>query len=246
MSSNPSLVPQLHVNIPSATTSFKRSFEQFGFDLDDSPTSTSNPSSQVTDSINGSRAQGPHALHQHQGYGSSSLAGTAAGTPEAGSSRHSNDRHKRARSSSSGTGSSSSGSSGTSMPEASSSSSTRTSLSSSSAMVETQPDRTSTNLQPPRSSVEHPPRLPTPDLDVDMPAVENLEGSSPLGQHAAVSSPLPNSPNQDDSNHETYHLALQSLASPPVIPPLTLEPQVATWEQISSSSSQPPRIHIGE
>lgn len=164
-STEPGDRPHLQLSIPPNTTSFKRSFEQFGFDLDESPIHNSNPSHTSTVSEDG---------------------------------RRDNNRHKRARSTSSDTTSSGSSGSGSS-----SNSSARTALSASSS-ASSDHLRVSTSTLP-RPFLEAPPRLPTPDIDVDMPDV-------------STTPPPMEFP-------EAYRLTLSRFHSdPPVLPPLDSVP----------------------
>ena len=134
--------PQLHLTLPTNATSFKRSFEQFGFDLE-SPV-------------------GPEA----------SSSGSSHGSSGASSSSDRNDRNKRARSASSSSGSDeSAGTSGSSRSGGvDGSNSFRSDSEDSGPFMTTPPslNTSPTHLHVVNSFLE-PPRLPTPDLpDVEM------------------------------------------------------------------------------
>lgn len=219
--------PQLQLSIPPSTTSFKRSFEQFGFDLDDSPVQSSG---------------GSDPSHQS--------SSEHAGSSTTGSIRRENDRNKRARSTSSGM--TRSGASGSGTSNSSSIRPTRISLSSpSSSSGSSAPlgRRESTLAAPesPRSPLEVPPRLPTPDIDVDMPDLDGDAGLT-LGSEMpttldAAPPPVPvETPTSPTLNFpEAYRRSLQrfhaeaSPTHPPVLPPLRL---------VEEPSDEPPRIHI--
>ncbi|KAJ4474491.1 hypothetical protein J3R30DRAFT_685401 [Lentinula aciculospora] len=148
MSSN--CPPQLHLTLPANTTSFKRSFEQFGFDLEESP-------------IAGGVESG------------SSAGNSASGSAGNGSTRIGNER-KRARSASSSDGNESLRSSRSSTFTASSDTSFSENNDSLAQSSEPSSSRLVSSITPfvgPR-----PPRLPTPDIqDVQMPDYEQEEAN---------------------------------------------------------------------
>ncbi|KAJ8082421.1 hypothetical protein PM082_008276 [Marasmius tenuissimus] len=207
--------PQLHLTLPTNTTSFKRSFDQFGFDLD----------SPVGNAEAGSSSSGSH------GAGSSG-------------SRNERNKRPRSTSSLSDGGDSlssgstfASGSSDTSLsegnePEAGPSTSTTAALS---------PNRSVTSHILGAMSFE-PPRLPTPDIqDIEMPdyplnggqnEVEGLteptsSSESPGGESTTSSehSYSTSLERLDDLESQTYNvLSPRSSVPRPPTPPPTLPP----------------------
>ncbi|KAJ3999107.1 hypothetical protein F5050DRAFT_1072223 [Lentinula boryana] len=140
----------LHLSLPANTTSFKRSFEQFGVDLDESPiTGIPEP-------------------------GGSSAENRASGSADNGSNRIGNER-KRARSASSlSDGNESLNSSRSSTFTASSD----TSLSEDNEPIAESSGSSSSRLVTGVTPLlgPHPPRLPTPDIqDIEMPDYDQAE-----------------------------------------------------------------------
>ncbi|TEB27930.1 hypothetical protein FA13DRAFT_1776230 [Coprinellus micaceus] len=220
--------PQLHLSIPPSTTSFKRSFEQFGFDLDDSPIPGNDGGSNQLDQGSGS-SSGPG--------GSGLRPGPSVGAGTASAIGRDNNRNKRARSASSETNSSSGRSSRSNYQSVSSGSSSMHRLSA-------------------RPSLEVPPRLPTPDVDVDMSDVSDAAQPFPVSASAPGATP-PLMPSTSMNFPEAYSIAFQTIhgetspTSPPVLPPLRLdvdheeEPFTASPEQVPAlNGDEPPRIHI--
>lgn len=222
--------PQLHLSIPPSTTSFKRSFEQFGFDLDDSPIPGNDGGSNQLDQGSGSSSRPG---------GSGLRPGPSVGAGTASANGRDNNRNKRARSASSETNSSSGRSSRSNYQSVSSGSSPMHRLSA-------------------RPSLEVPPRLPTPDVDVDMSDVSDAAQPFPVSASAPGATP-PLMPSTSMNFPEAYRIAFQTIhgetspTSPPVLPPLRLdvdheeEPFTASPEQVPAlNGDEPPRIHIGK
>ncbi|KAJ3933330.1 MAG: hypothetical protein NXY57DRAFT_25176 [Lentinula lateritia] len=143
MSSN--CPPQLHLTLPANTTSFKRSFEQFGFDLEESP---------ITSGVE---------------PGGSSAGNRASGSAGNRNGRTGNER-KRARSASS---LSDGGESFSSSRSSSFTSSSDTSLSEDNVPT-AEPSRSSSTRLVTTLVDTHPPRLPTPDIS-DIQDIEMLD-----------------------------------------------------------------------
>lgn len=233
MSSN--CPPQLHLTLPSNATSFKRSFEQFGFDLE-SP-------------VSGAEAGG-----------SNSNAGR--GLSGGGSGHDGNDRTKRARSASSSSISVESAETSRSSPGGASGSSGATSISgndlegdSLSGLSVTRPPSltvSSNHVSLPPSVFLEPPRLPTPDLqDIEMPDYPSVEASR--------RSPSPAFPSTISEHEERFRVSLerfnafdsqisalrqsrsrsppgaQSPTPPPILPPLVLSSTSEDRDNLSTT-----------
>ncbi|KAJ3800747.1 hypothetical protein GGU11DRAFT_349905 [Lentinula aff. detonsa] len=195
----------LHLSLPANTTSFKRSFEQFGVDLEESPiTGIPEP-------------------------GGSSAENRASGSADNGSHRTGNER-KRARSASSlSDGNESLNSSRSSTFTASSD----TSLSEDNEPIAESSGSSSSQLVTDVAPLlgPNPPRLPTPDIqDIEMPdyeqetAVDTNTASSSNEYRFAIDE-LHTSHSETDPQRHNRSSSLHSRRSPtppPTLPPLSL------------------------
>lgn len=245
MSSN--CPPQLHLTLPASTTSFKRSFEQFGFDLEESPVQHSG-----TDTANSSASDGNDR---------SKRARSASSFSDDDSS-----------SQSSTIASSSSSSPGTSLSSSVLGNEAH-GAAQSAGLSTTRPQDVPFgplnhfSLPLTRSSIE-PPRLPTPEIqDIDMtdyPLVDDdVEEEEEESFHDAPSSPAsPHQPPITSTSDDNYRLSLERFtafdrqtstsrhshspspaivsrapAVPPVLPPLSLLEDGETQTGLNASTN---------
>ncbi|KAF4607595.1 hypothetical protein EYR38_001667 [Pleurotus pulmonarius] len=83
--------PQLHLALPTSTTSFKRSFEQFGFDLE-SPLSQAEPGSSSSSGTLGSSGDGHERSKRPRSESSlSGVADSSSASSQASESGNSSD-----------------------------------------------------------------------------------------------------------------------------------------------------------
>ncbi|KAJ3772879.1 hypothetical protein FB446DRAFT_734970 [Lentinula raphanica] len=205
MSSN--CPPQLHLTLPANATSFKRSFEQFGVDLEESPiTNIAEP-------------------------GGSGAGNRASGSADSGNTRTGNER-KRARSASSlSDGNDSLNSSRSSTFTASSD----TSLSEDNEPIAESSGSSMSRLVSAITPFvdPHPPRLPTPDIqDIEMPDYGQEAVVDPNTETAPSSNDHRHyieEPHTPDPAIDVQRLPRSSspnsrryLTPPPTLPPLTL------------------------
>ncbi|KIM43457.1 hypothetical protein M413DRAFT_443390 [Hebeloma cylindrosporum] len=216
---------QLSIDIQPSTTSFKRSFEQFGFDLD-SPVITG-PEDLV--------AEGAE-LDTAAMDGNVEGRSTGIGMQQQNGSRRGN---KRPRSASSFSSESSSGASAsTSSGRRSEASSASTSLSASSTSSPPSVHHPSSIRPQNRTRIQllspSPPRLPTPEIqDIEMPAEYSTTTESVIGDHqhhsnpALLAIPIPTATHALSTSfvpqvhHPQLHAA--SSSSPPPQQPSTTE-----------------------
>lgn len=212
MSSN--CPPQLHLSLPANTTSFKRSFEQFGFDLD-------SPLGSATD----------------QGGTSNSNASTGDGNDRTKRARSESRL-------SDGSGELTDVSSGASSSSASSSDSSTLSGSDTNGDNVSNLYATSNVLGGLSMAMAHgPPRLPTPvleDSDIEMPDYSPLNttdtvASNTTDDRRSESPTISSGSGSFPENQETYRLSLERFnvfdtqisalrSSPPSLPPINLPP----------------------
>lgn len=221
MSSN--CPPQLQLSLPANTTSFKRSFEQFGFDLESPITGGTEP-----EGSNGGNGNG-HRASVTVGPGSSRTGNERKRARSASCLSDGNDSPRSSGSSTfTGSSNASLGEDNEPMPESSGSSASRMAHS----------------ISPPIDA--HPPRLPTPDIDIEMPDYrQEITSSSSNGEFRISLEELHEFNPEIDILQHSRSPSLHNQRSPtlpPTLPPLSLEQSGDLPFLHSPTSSSPDRI----